>query len=54
MPSMLCSQLYQILGGKEFVYEVSLNSGELETFNRHKIKKIESINLIIDFGKRIN
>ena len=48
MPSSLYSELFQILGGKELVYEVNLNKNLLETFNRHKVKKIESKDLIFD------
>ncbi|MBE2190371.1 MAG: CRISPR-associated helicase Cas3', partial [Candidatus Kapabacteria bacterium] len=41
MPSSLYSKLIEILGGKDKVYEVSLNQEQLETFNRHLISKFK-------------
>ncbi len=49
MPSKLYDELLIILGGKNKVYEVSLDIEILETYNRHLIDKINisSINSII-------
>lgn len=41
MPSKLYDELLIILGGKDKVYEVSLDIEILETYNRHLIDKIE-------------
>lgn len=49
MPSKLYDELLEILGGVGNVYEVSLDSEQLETYNRHLIDKIKvsSIDSII-------
>ncbi len=39
MPSALYSHLLELLGGKENVFEYSLDNNKLETFNRHLISK---------------
>lgn len=44
MPSVLYDNLLDILGGREQVYEVSLNENTLETFNRHQIYKLKDEN----------
>lgn len=41
MPSVLYDELLNILGGKEQVYEVSLDEAVLDTFDRHQIDKLE-------------
>lgn len=53
MPSILYSRLIELLGGKENVYEVSLPSNVVKTFNRHIIHKanvIEDLNEVIDIA----
>ena len=50
MPTVLYNRLLQILGGKEKVYEVSLSSQSLNTFNRHilyKANTLESLQSVI-------
>ncbi len=42
MPSVLYNELLSLLGGKEMVYEVKLPEPVLDSFNRHKIYKLES------------
>lgn len=44
MPSELYSRLVAILGGKEKVYEVQLKEAVLDSFDRHIIHKVDSIN----------
>ena len=44
MPSELYSRLVAILGGKEKVYEVRLEEAVLDSFDRHIIHKVDSIN----------
>jgi len=48
MPTELYKQLLDILGGKDKVYEVKLPDQVLESFNRHKIYKIENEEAIED------
>ena len=51
MPVVLYDRLIELLGGKESVYEVSLPSDVVKTFNRHIIYKsdtIEDLQEIID------
>ena len=43
MPTVLYNRLLHLLGGKENVYEVSLPSDILDSFNRHIIHKAESL-----------
>lgn len=43
MPVVLYNRLIELLGGKRNVYEVSLSSNVVETFNRHKIHKVNTI-----------
>jgi CRISPR-associated endonuclease/helicase Cas3 len=43
MPTILYNRLIDILGGKANVYEVSLPDDVLNTFDRHIIHKVESI-----------
>lgn len=40
MPSVLYQELFNLLGGKDAVYEVKLSEKFLETFNRHKVFKL--------------
>lgn len=42
MPSVLYRRILQILGGSENVYEVKLAPEILDTFNRHRIYKVNS------------
>lgn len=42
MPSILYQELLKILGGKQKVYEVSIDNPTLDRFNRHKIYKEEN------------
>jgi CRISPR-associated endonuclease/helicase Cas3 len=42
MPTVLYNKLLSILGGKEHTYEVKLEDKVLDSFNRHKIYKMES------------
>ena len=42
MSSVLYDELLSILGGKEKVYEVSLDNQILDSFNRHQVYKIEN------------
>lgn len=44
MPTELYNKLLNILGGKDKVYEVCLDAETLDSFDRHIIHKIESIN----------
>ena len=48
MPSVLYNELLFILGGKENVYEVKLSDVVIDTFNRHKIYKINEIDEIFN------
>jgi len=41
MPSVLYNELLQLLGGEGQVYQVKLPDGVLDSFNRHKIYKME-------------
>lgn len=41
MPSILYNELLNLLGGEEFVYQVSLPDEILDTFDRHQIDKLE-------------
>lgn len=41
MPSYLYKELFQILGGKDAVYEVGLSDQTLDSFDRHLIYKID-------------
>jgi CRISPR-associated endonuclease/helicase Cas3 len=43
MPSVLYNRLVEILGGREFIYEVNLSDNILDTFDRHIIHKADSI-----------
>lgn len=43
IPAVLYDRLLNILGGKECVYEVTLSSDILDSFNRHIIHKADSI-----------
>lgn len=43
MPAELYRRLIEILGGKEKVYEVKLNEDILDTFDRHIIHKVNSL-----------
>jgi CRISPR-associated endonuclease/helicase Cas3 len=52
IPSVLRDQLLEILGGQEQVYEVSLPKEELDTFNRHIIKKIYSPDCLPELLKK--
>lgn len=46
MPTVLYNELLKILGGKERVFEVSLNNDVLDTFDRHRVDKLEDDSLI--------
>lgn len=46
MPKLLYERILEILGGKNKVYEVSLSSGELKTFNRHIVYKISGLDSV--------
>jgi CRISPR-associated endonuclease/helicase Cas3 len=46
MPTVLYTELLKILGGKEKVYEVSLDDSILDTFDRHQIDKLEDDSLV--------
>lgn len=48
MPTELYNRLIQILGGKENTYEVKLPCNILDTFDRHIIYKVNSINDLTD------
>ncbi len=48
MPTILYNELLQILGGEEKVYQVKLPDNVLDSFNRHKIYKIEDDNDVIN------
>jgi CRISPR-associated endonuclease/helicase Cas3 len=48
MPSILYDSLFQILGGKDHVYEVKLPNETLSKFNRHQIHKLENESEIND------
>lgn len=48
MPSTLYNQLLDILGGKDNVFEISLNNNQLETFNRHLIDKFDNFDEVYD------
>lgn len=51
MPSVLYDRLVDILGGVDNIYEVKLPDEVLDTFNRHvihKVDSIESMNNIVD------
>lgn len=52
MPTVLYTELLNLLGGEESVYEVKLRSEILDTFDRHKVFKIEEsqINNILTEG----
>lgn len=41
MPSVLYNELVNLLGGKDNVYEVKLNEDVLDSYDRHKIYKID-------------
>lgn len=43
MPSVLYNKLYEILGGSEKVYEVKLDHAVLDTFDRHRVYKVDEI-----------
>mgnify|MGYP004512929023 CR=1 FL=1 len=43
MPTVLYEKILELLGGPEAVYEVKLGDQTLQTFNRHKIYKLNSI-----------
>lgn len=43
MPSILYNKILSLLGGSDNVYEVKLQEPVLQTFNRHRIYKIDSI-----------
>lgn len=43
MPSVLYDKILLLLGGKDKVYEVRLQQTVLQTFNRHKIYKLDSM-----------
>jgi CRISPR-associated endonuclease/helicase Cas3 len=51
MPSVLYQKLLEVLGGKETVYEVSLPDNVLDTFNRHKVFKLEDESTVPDLLK---
>ncbi len=42
MPSVFYNKIFDMLGGKENVYEVKLNNQVLNTFNRHVLHKVKS------------
>ncbi|PZX51583.1 CRISPR-associated endonuclease/helicase Cas3 [Algoriphagus ratkowskyi] len=46
MPTVLYNELLNMLGGKEQVYEVSLAKEILDTFDRHRIDKLEDESMI--------
>ncbi len=43
MPSVLYDKILSLLGGRDKVYEVKLGPSLLQTFNRHKIYKLQSM-----------
>ena len=43
MPTVLYEKILELLGGPESVYEVKLGAQTLQTFNRHKIYKLNDI-----------
>lgn len=43
MPSVLYNKILSLLGGSDNVYEVKLQKPVLQTFNRHRLYKIDSI-----------
>lgn len=43
MPSVLYDKVIELLGGAERVYQVRLNDEQLNTFNRHIVHKLESV-----------
>lgn len=43
MPSVLYDKIIELLGGRDYVYEVSLPHSTLETFDRHIVHKIDSV-----------
>lgn len=44
MPTILYSRILELLGGEENVYQVKLSDKVLETFNRHIVHKVQTIN----------
>jgi CRISPR-associated endonuclease/helicase Cas3 len=52
IPSVLRERLLEILGGQEQVYEVNLPKEELDTFDRHIIKKIQSLDCLPELLKK--
>lgn len=48
MPSDLQIQIYDLIGGDKNVYKVSLDDKELETFNRHIIRKITDFDAALE------
>ena len=44
MPSCLYTELLETLGGKEKVYEVKLSDDELNSYNRHIVHKLKTMN----------
>ena len=43
MPTVLYEKILELLGGPEAVYEIKLGAQTLQTFNRHKVYKLNSI-----------
>lgn len=47
MPTCLYKRLYELLGGTESVFEVRLSDEVLDQFDRHRIHKVDDIELIL-------
>lgn len=43
MPTVLYEKILSLLGGKDYVYEVMLDKNSLQTFDRHKVYKLDTI-----------
>lgn len=43
MPTVLYEKILELLGGPESVYEIKLGAQTLQTFNRHKVYKLDDI-----------